>query len=75
MQSKESLRRITYELFEDAAKENVKYLEVRFAPLLHTLKGLTVEEIIQSVIAGMREAERCYEIKGNIILSCMRTCL
>ena len=72
MQSKESLRRITYELFEDAAKENVKYLEVRFAPLLHTVKGLTVEQIIQSVIAGMREAEKCYEIKGNIILSCMR---
>ncbi|KPH78176.1 adenosine deaminase [Oceanobacillus caeni] len=73
MQSKESLRRITFELFEDAARENVKYLEVRFAPLLHTLKGLDVEEVIQAVIEGMREAESCYEIKGNIILCCMRT--
>ena len=33
MQSKENLRRITFELFEDAAKENVKYMEVSFAPL------------------------------------------
>lgn len=73
MQSEESLKRITFELFEDAAKENVKYLEVRFAPLLHTVKGLTVEEIIQSVIDGMREAESRYEIKGNIILCCMRS--
>lgn len=73
MQSKENLRRITYELFEDAAKENVKYLEVRFAPLLHISKGLTVEEVIQSVIDGMRDAENRYAIKGNIILSCMRT--
>lgn len=73
MQSKESLKRITFELFENATRENVKYLEVRFAPLLHTLKGLGVEEVIQSVIEGMREAESCYEIKGNIILSCMRT--
>ncbi|MCM3567314.1 adenosine deaminase [Neobacillus mesonae] len=73
MQSKDSLRRITFELFKDAATENVKYLEVRFAPLLHTVKGLGVEEVIQSVIEGMREAENCYEIKGNIILSCMRT--
>jgi adenosine deaminase len=72
MQSKESLRRITFELYEDAAKENVKYMEVRFAPLLHTLKGLTVEEIIESVIEGMREAEAKYDIKGNIILGCMR---
>lgn len=73
MQSKENLKRITFELFEDAARENVKYIEVRFGPLLHTLKGLEVEEIIQSVIEGMREAESFYEIKGNIILSCLRS--
>ncbi|MFU0790432.1 adenosine deaminase [Virgibacillus proomii] len=73
MQTKESLKRITFELFEDATRENVKYLEVRFGPLLHTLKGLDVEEVIQSVIEGMREAENCYEIKGNIILSCLRS--
>ncbi|MGG1629567.1 adenosine deaminase [Rossellomorea sp. NRS-1567] len=73
MQSKEYLKRITYELYEDAAKENVKYMEVRFAPLLHTQKGLSVEEIIGSVIEGMKEAEEQFDIKGNIILSCMRT--
>ncbi|WP_143318497.1 adenosine deaminase [Clostridium sp. HBUAS56017] len=72
MQSKESLRRITYELFEDAAKENVKYMEVRFAPVLHTAKGLEIGEIIESVIDGIREAEEKYDIKGNLILSCMR---
>jgi adenosine deaminase len=73
MQSKENLRRITFELFEDAALENVKYMEVRFAPLLHTAKGLDVEEIIQSVLDGMKDAENQYDIKGNLILSCMRT--
>nr|WP_263323525.1 adenosine deaminase [Neobacillus sp. Marseille-Q6967] len=73
MQSNENLKRITFELFEDAAEENVKYMEVRFAPLLHTRKGLSVEEIIQSVIDGMKEAEDQFDIKGNIILSCMRT--
>lgn len=73
MQSKENLRRITFELFEDAARENVIYMEVRFAPLLHTVKGLDAEEVIQSVLEGMREAESRYKIKGNIILCCMRT--
>ncbi|WP_282137335.1 adenosine deaminase [Rossellomorea aquimaris] len=72
MQSKENLKRITFELYEDAAKENVKYMEVRFAPLLHTQKGLSVKEIIGSVIEGMKEAEEQFDIKGNIILSCMR---
>ena len=72
MQSKESLRRITFELLEDSAKENVKYIEVRFAPLLHVKKGLTLEEVIESVISGIRDAEKKYDIKGNVILSCMR---
>lgn len=73
MQSKESLRRVTFELYEDAAKENVKYMEVRFAPLLHTQKGLAVEEIIQSVLDGIKAAEENFDINGNVILSCMRT--
>lgn len=72
MQSKKSLSRITFELFEDAAKENVKYMEVRFAPWLHVEKGLNLKEVIESVINGMNEAEKKYDIKGNIILCCMR---
>lgn len=73
MQSKESLERITFEVYEDAAKENVKYMEVRFAPYLHTKKNLSLKEIISSVVRGMKKAETQYNIKGNIILCCMRT--
>lgn len=72
MQSKKSLRRIAYELLEDAAKENVKYIEVRFGPLLHIKKGLTLEEVIQSVLDGIKDAESNFDIKGNLILSCLR---
>ncbi|MBU3190460.1 adenosine deaminase [Clostridium bowmanii] len=72
MQSKESLKRITFELLEDCAKENVKYIEVRFAPLLHLKNGLSISDVIESVIAGIRDAEEKYDIKGNVILSCMR---
>ncbi|MBW9157204.1 adenosine deaminase [Clostridium sp. FP2] len=72
MQSKESLRRITFELLCDSAKENVKYIEVRFAPLLHITKGLNLCEVIESVISGIKDAEDEYDIKGNVILSCMR---
>ncbi|MBU3180734.1 adenosine deaminase [Clostridium psychrophilum] len=72
MQSKESLRRITYELLEDSAKENVKYIEVRFAPLLHITKGLSICEVIESVITGIKDAEETFDIRGNIVLCCMR---
>ncbi|WP_315116469.1 adenosine deaminase [uncultured Clostridium sp.] len=72
MQSKEGLRRIAYELIEDAAKENVKYIEIRFAPLLHIEKGLTIEEVIKTVLDGIKDGENTYGIKSNLILSCLR---
>lgn len=72
MQSKENLKRIAYELIEDASLENVKYIEVRFAPLLHKNDGLSVEEIIESVLKGLREGERDFNVKSNLILSLLR---
>ncbi|WP_251860037.1 adenosine deaminase [Clostridium sp. Marseille-Q2269] len=72
MQTKENLKRVAFELLEDVAKDNVKYIEVRFAPILHVQKGLTIEEIIESVLEGIKEAENLYDIKGNVILGGMR---
>lgn len=72
MQSKDSLRRVTYELLEDAAKENVKYIEIRFAPTQHIKNGLTIEDTIDSVLLGMRQGQKDFDIKCNLILSCMR---
>ncbi|WP_194439163.1 adenosine deaminase [Vibrio fluminensis] len=72
MQTKETLERISFELFEDAANENVKYLEVRFGPLLHQNLGLSISDIIESVVNGMKRAEAMYDIHGNYILSVLR---
>ena len=72
LQSKENLKRAAFELLEDAAKENIKYIEVRFAPIFHIKKGLKLEEIIESVIEGINTAEKLYDIKGNVIISCIR---
>jgi adenosine deaminase len=73
MQTQPALERISYELFEDAAKENVKYLEVRFAPLLHVNQGLSIDQILTAVITGMQRAESEFDIKGNYILCILRT--
>lgn len=72
MQTKEDLERVSFELMEDASIENIKYIEIRFAPQQHKKEGLTTKEIIQSVLSGMKRAEKLYDIKGNYILSCMR---
>lgn len=73
MQDEDSLERIAFELMEDAYNENVVYIEIRFAPLLHVNKGLSIKQVIQSVVRGIRKAESSYDINGNLILSCMRT--
>lgn len=73
MQDEDSLERIAFELMEDASKENIVYIEIRFAPLLHINKGLNTKEVIESVLKGIKKAESMYDIKGNLILSCMRT--
>ena len=72
MQSKYAIQRVVYELLEDAAKENVKYIEIRFAPILHIMKGLSTKEVVESAVNGLKEGERDFDIKGNLILSCMR---
>lgn len=72
LQSKNSLRRAAYELAEDAAKENIRYMEVRYSPILHTQKGLKLTEISQAVIDGLKDAERAFNIKTGVIICGIR---
>lgn len=72
MQTDQALERVAFELMEDCAKENVKYIEIRFAPLFHQQKGLSIQAIIESVLKGIKRAERRYDIKGNLILSFLK---
>ncbi|HPV15147.1 MAG TPA: adenosine deaminase [Candidatus Cloacimonadota bacterium] len=72
LQSKNALRRVAYELAEDAAKENIRYIEVRYSPILHTQKGLKLTEISQAVIDGLKDAERAFKIKTGVIICGIR---
>jgi len=72
LQEAEALKRVAFELAEDAAKENIWYLEVRYSPVLHTQKGMKLTEIVDAVRFGLREAEKKYHIKTGIIICGMR---
>jgi adenosine deaminase len=72
MQTEESLRRIAYELAEDAARENVRYMEVRYAPMLHTRRGLKLTTVVESVLEGLREAQDKLGIESNVIICGIR---
>jgi len=72
LQEEEALYRVAYELAEDAAAENIWYMEVRYSPILHTKKGLKLPMIIDAVLSGLRKAEKKYDIKTGVIICGMR---
>jgi adenosine deaminase len=72
MQNEASLRRIAYELAEDAAAENVRYMEVRYAPMLHQRKGLRLTAVVESVLDGLRAAQRDFDIETTVIVCGIR---
>ena len=72
LQTQEGLFRAAYELVRDVSKENVKYIEVRFAPMLSTNQGLTCEEVIASVVDGLKEGEKQYGVYASAVVCAMR---
>lgn len=72
LQTKEALIRATYELAEDSAGENIRYLEIRFSPILHTEKGLKLTEVIEAVLKGKAMAEKKMNITIGIIICSLR---
>lgn len=72
MQSKQTLARAAYELAEDNARENVRYLEVRFAPILHRENGLSLEAVLEAVLDGLKNAEQDFGIRSSVIICGLR---
>ena len=72
MQTEESLKRIAYELAEDAARENVRYMEVRYSPMLHTQRGLKLTTVVEATLEGLRLAQEKYGILANVIICGIR---
>ena len=78
MQTSEALERVARECVEDLVEDGVVYAEVRFAPELHTERGLSLEEVLESVLAGFHKAMARSGAAGRPIvvralLSAMRT--
>ncbi len=56
----------------DLHKENVVYVEVRFAPLQHINDNLSTKEIIEAVLDGLEEGKRLTGMEYGLIICCMR---
>jgi adenosine deaminase len=73
MQTRDALRRVAREAAEDLAADGVVYAEIRFAPELHTERGLTLDEVVHAVTAGFRDGSADGRIEVRALLTAMRT--
>lgn len=72
LQTKSALARAGYELAADNAAENVRYLEVRYSPILHIEEGLSLEAANDAVLDGLQRAEADLDITTSLIVCGLR---
>jgi len=72
MQTEEALERMAYELAIDVAAEGVRYIEMRFAPPLNTLQGLTLQQTVEAPLRGIAKAQRETDITARVIVCSLR---
>jgi adenosine deaminase len=72
MQTEEALERVAYEQAEDLSADGVVYFETRFAPVFHTRKGLTHQQVIAAVLKGLERGRKDFGIQSGLIICAMR---
>src|SRR5438270_14042306 len=72
MQTEEALERVAYEQAEDLNRDGVIYFETRFAPVFHTRKGLTHQQVVSAVLKGLERGRKDFGISSSLIIWAMR---
>lgn len=68
MQTEKGLEEAAYLVAENMRSTGVVYAEIRYAPQLHTFQGMSQEDAVKAVLAGIARSG----LKANVILCCMR---
>ena len=72
MKTPEALERIAYELLEDQAADHVRYVEIRYSPILVAHDALSMEDAMRAVDRGLEAGERDFDIVSRQIACAMR---
>ena len=72
MQTEEALERVAYEQAEDLSRDGVVYFETRFAPVFHTQRELTHQQIVSAVLKGLERGRKEFGISSGLIICAMR---
>ena len=68
LQTSEALELAAYDVVQQAAMDNILYIEIRFAPELSTDGGLTVLEAVEAVLAGLERAQKDFHIMAKLLV-------
>ena len=72
--SLEACRRVAYENVEDAARNGLHYVELRFSPRYMAMTHrLPVDGVVEAVIAGVQEGCRDFQVDARLIGILSRT--
>jgi adenosine deaminase len=72
LQTPEAIERVAYEMVEDAARDHLRYLEVRYCPHLSQRQGLTLEEVMEAELKGLARGERDFGVIARVINCSLR---
>ncbi len=72
MQDTEALERIARELVLDAAREGVRYIEIRYSPILNTQEGLSLDEAVEAPLRGIAAGTFESGTIGRLIICALR---
>lgn len=74
LQTREAIRYAVCELIKEQEQQGIIYSEIRFAPQLHTHKGLTQKEVLEAACMGVDDSRKYWKTYSdhNLILCCMR---
>jgi adenosine deaminase len=72
MQTRDAIERVAAECAEDLAADGVVYAEVRMAPELLTDGGMSLDEVTEAMLAGLRRGCDGRPITIGLIITAMR---
>lgn len=72
LQRADALERVTYELLEDAHAEGIRYIEIRYAPVLNTRGGLTLDQAVEAPKRAVDRALATFGIRSGLIICALR---
>jgi adenosine deaminase len=68
-----AVERIAYELVEDCAAENIRHVEVRFAPELQRTETFSTDAVVEAALKGLRRGFKDFGTSSSVIICLFRS--